>query len=195
MTATEWLTLVLVAITGFYAWATLRILKANEASVAAMRDQQEAEQRPYIAVRPFIRPGTTLVCLELCNDGRSAATDVCLSMSESYLFNGEEHGSDLAKAPAFTRPINGLSAGARHVYILGAGHQVLLRNDTRCPMVFTVKAAYKFGARTYSEDCIIDLHPMVQATSVPDPVVDELKNVVNQLKTLQKTVANLSPQE
>lgn len=47
MTATEWLTLVLVAITGFYAWATLRILKANEASVAAMRDQQEAEQRPY----------------------------------------------------------------------------------------------------------------------------------------------------
>lgn len=194
MNATEWLTLALVLITGFYAWATLRILKANEASVASMRDQQEAEQRPYISVVPFVRPGTTLICLELRNTGRSAASDVRLRMSSDYLFNGEEHGRNLAAAPAFTRAISGLAPGAQLVYNLGVGHNVLLRGDSRCPMVFSVHAAYSFGARSYAEENVIDLHPMVQANSVPDPVADELKDVVKALEALTQAVTGLKPE-
>lgn len=41
MSSTDWLTLVLVVVTAFYAWATYRILRANEAVVKAMQDQTE----------------------------------------------------------------------------------------------------------------------------------------------------------
>jgi hypothetical protein len=46
MTNTDWITIVLVIITAFYAWATHKILRANEAMVSAMRDQQNAAMRP-----------------------------------------------------------------------------------------------------------------------------------------------------
>jgi hypothetical protein len=47
-TNTDWLTLELVVITGFHAWATLKILHANEAMVSTMRDQQNAAMRPDV---------------------------------------------------------------------------------------------------------------------------------------------------
>lgn len=37
MTNTDWLTLALVSIMGFYAWATLKILRANEAATLNVR--------------------------------------------------------------------------------------------------------------------------------------------------------------
>ncbi len=61
MSNTDFLTLALVVITAFYAWATLKILRANEAMVAAMRDQQNAAMRPYITVSIHIRTGTQLL--------------------------------------------------------------------------------------------------------------------------------------
>lgn len=192
LTPTEWLTLALVIITAFYAWATLRILKSNQASVAAMNAQLEAQQRPYVTLVATVRPGTTLICLELLNTGKSAATDVRLRLSENYLFNGEEGGRNLAEAPAFTRPIASVSSGTRLVYLLGMGSNVLGRSDARCPMVFTVNATYKFGAHSYTEDHVVDLHPMIQATAVPDPLVDQLKEVTKEIKGLTQTVAGLN---
>ena len=73
LTATDWLTLALVVVTAFYAWATFRILRANEGVVAAMREQTEALLRPYIVVSASPRVGTTLLCLEVRNTGRSPA--------------------------------------------------------------------------------------------------------------------------
>lgn len=192
MNPTEWLTLALVVITGFYAWATLRILKANEASVAAMKDQMEAQQRPYVVVVATVRPGTTLICLELLNTGKSAASNLHLRMSNDYFFNGEEHGRNLAESPAFTRPITSLASGARLVYLLGVGFNVLGRSDARCPMMFTVHASYNFGSRSYAEDIVVDLHPMVQATAVPDPAVDQMKEIAKELKELKQVVVSLN---
>jgi CBS domain containing-hemolysin-like protein len=72
MSVTDWLTLALVIltgalaiITGFYAWATFCILEANKAAVQAMRQQTEAQLRPYVVVAPTVRIGTTLLCLEV----------------------------------------------------------------------------------------------------------------------------------
>ena len=50
----EVLTTLLVVITGFYAWATCRILRANEQVVSVMQEQSEAINRPYIAVSTFL---------------------------------------------------------------------------------------------------------------------------------------------
>lgn len=52
------LTALLVVITGFYAWATFRILRANEAVVKVMKDQLEAQGRPYVHPSLFVVPGT-----------------------------------------------------------------------------------------------------------------------------------------
>jgi len=60
MTNTYWLTLALIVITAFYAWATLKILRANEAMVSTMRDQQNAAMRRYILVSTSVRTGTQL---------------------------------------------------------------------------------------------------------------------------------------
>ena len=49
----EVLTAILVLITGFYAYVTFRILKANEKVVAEMGNQTESINRPYINIRPF----------------------------------------------------------------------------------------------------------------------------------------------
>ena len=54
----EILTAVLVIITGFYAWATFRILRANEKVVSVMEKQAVAMGRPYVTVTPFVLPGT-----------------------------------------------------------------------------------------------------------------------------------------
>lgn len=69
MSTLEILTSVLVLITGFYAWATYRLLKANERAVSAMRKQTaefirlEAYDRRlkvYDAISRFI--AETLIC-------------------------------------------------------------------------------------------------------------------------------------
>ena len=65
MTNTDLLTLALVVITAFYAWATLKILRANEAIVSTMRDQQNAAMRPYISVTTNLRTGTQLFYLSI----------------------------------------------------------------------------------------------------------------------------------
>jgi len=46
MSINELLTATLVVVTGFYAWATFRILKANDKVVDVMRKQNEALIRP-----------------------------------------------------------------------------------------------------------------------------------------------------
>lgn len=45
---TDWFTLALVIITAMYAWATFKILCANQAAVNAIREQTEAQLRLYV---------------------------------------------------------------------------------------------------------------------------------------------------
>ena len=82
MTNTDWLTLALVVITAFYAWATLKILRANEAMVSTMRDQQNAAMRPYILVSTSVRTGTQLLYLSIKNVGKTAALGLKLSLDK-----------------------------------------------------------------------------------------------------------------
>ncbi|MEW8505505.1 MAG: hypothetical protein AB2598_02295 [Candidatus Thiodiazotropha sp.] len=54
----DYLTGALVIITGFFAWATFRILRANEKVVEVMHEQAEAVTRPYVSVDPVLEPDT-----------------------------------------------------------------------------------------------------------------------------------------
>jgi hypothetical protein len=121
LSATEWLTGALVLITGLYAWATLRILRANEAVVAAMKEQTEAQLRPYIVVAAAPRIGATLMCLSIENAGRTPAENLRLNMDRNFYQNAQRNDDEnIAKLSAFTEPIRSLAPGARIVFILGS---------------------------------------------------------------------------
>jgi len=89
MSNTDLLTLALVVITAFYAWATLKILRANEAMVSTMRDQQNAAMRPYITVSANIRTGTQLFYLSIKNVGKTAALVLRFISSHTYSLSRE----------------------------------------------------------------------------------------------------------
>lgn len=81
---TDWLTLALVIITAFYAWATFKILQANQGVVQAMEAQTEAQLRPYVVARVTAQPGTTLLLLQIENTGKSPALDLRLHMDKEF---------------------------------------------------------------------------------------------------------------
>lgn len=180
MTTTDWLTLSLVLITAFYAWATFRILRANESVVLAMRQQTEAQLRPYVVVSPTVRTGTTLVCLEIQNTGKSPAVNLRLRMDRDFYPHAEkrEH-ENIAKLPAFTQPIESLAPGTRLVFILGVGGTIFSpsADEALCPKVFHVHAEYSHAGQSYSEDSIVDARPMLHSAVVQDPVATEVERL------------------
>ena len=186
---TDWLTLVLVLVTAFYAWVTFRILRANEAVVSAMESQTEAQSRPYVVVSVAPRIGTTLLMLEVQNTGRSPAVDVRLKMDKEFFPHGERReGGNISALPAFTEPIESLAPGSRLQFILGAGGTIFATgmDETICPKVFSVRAIYEFAGHHYDENNTIDFRPMLHSAAMQDPVAEELKRLRELLEKLLK---------
>ena len=186
---TDWLTLVLVLITAFYAWATFRILRANEAVVAAMESQTEAQARPYVVISVAPRIGTTLLLLEVQNTGRSPAVELYLKMDKDFFPHGERRESEnIAALPAFTKQIESLAPGSRLQFILGVGGTIFASgaDETLCPKVFSVKAQYKFGGHYYDENNTIDFRPMLHSAAMQDPIAEEVKRLRESIEKFLK---------
>lgn len=186
---TDWLTLALVLITGFYAWATFKILRANEAVVAAMEGQTEAQLRPYVVVSIAPRIGTTLLLLDVQNTGRSPAINLRLKMDKDFFPHAERREQEnIAKLPAFTEPIESLAPGARMQFILGIGGTIFASgvDEALCPKVFSVKAAYQYAGHLYEEVNTIDLRPMLHSAAIQDPIAEEVKRLRESLEKLLK---------
>lgn len=129
MSTTDWLTLALVVITAVYAWATFKILRANEGVVSAMREQTEAQLRPYVVVCAAVRTGTTLVSLEIQNTGKSPALNLRLRMDKDFFPHAERRESEnIAMLPAFTETIESLAPGARMLFVLGVGGTIFSKD-------------------------------------------------------------------
>ena len=80
----------LVLITSFYAWATFRILKANEGVLAAAKDQSEALTRPYVSPVLYLVPGTNIFALRIENSGRTAARNLTLTLDRDFFRFGKK---------------------------------------------------------------------------------------------------------
>lgn len=103
---TELLTGALVVITTFYAWATYKILRANENVVEAMREQALAALRPYVVVAPMLEVDNPVFYLRFSNTGKTAAENLRLSIDKSFFKFGEKtQNRDLATFTAFNQPI------------------------------------------------------------------------------------------
>jgi hypothetical protein len=189
LSATDWLTVALVVITGVYAWVTFKILRANEAVVQAMNQQTEAQTRPYVVVSASPRIGTTLLLLEIQNTGKSPAVALRLTMDRDFYPHAERRESEnIAKLPAFTEPIESLAPGARLAFILGVVGTIFgtKADESLCPRVFSVHAAYSHASHAYSENSTIDLRPMLHSSVLHDPVAAELERLRQSLEKVLK---------
>lgn len=189
MTNTDWFTLTLVLITAFYAYATFKILRANEAMVTTMRDQQNAAMRPYIIISANVRMGTQLLYLSIKNVGMTAAIDLNLSMDKSfYQFGEKREERNIANSVAFSQTINSLPPDGQFLFLLGNGPTLYgeSNSDELSPLLFTVTANYRSITDSYTETSIVDLRPYIN-TDVPyDPIVEELRSLRQEVTRLVK---------
>lgn len=194
MVSTDWLTLALVVITAFYAWATLRILRANEAMVAAMREEQVAVMRPYIHISIHVRTGTQFLYLLIKNVGKTAAIDLKLSIDKNFYQMSENRDDrNIAKSAAFTNVINSLPPDGQLLFLLGSGASLFgsANNDELSPLMFSVTAEYLAGERRVKESSIIDLRPYIRTDIPQDPIVEELSKMRQSIDSLGRSVGNL----
>ena len=189
MTNTDWLTLALVLITAFYAWATLQILRANEAMVVTMRDQQNAAMRPYILVSANLRMGTQLLYLSIKNVGKTAALDLKLSLDKSFYRLGEKREErNIANSAAFSRAIDSFPPDGQLLFLLGNGPTLYSGSNTEelSPLVFQVTASYRSGTEVVSETSTVDLRPYINTDVPHDPIVEELEKLRQEFVKLSK---------
>jgi hypothetical protein len=188
------LTALLVVITGFYAWATFRILRANEAVVKVMKDQLEAQGRPYVHPSLFVVPGTNIFGLRIKNAGRTAANDLRLTIDKDFFLFGErKEDQNLRTMNAFSAPIASFPPNAEIEFWLAQGPGVFAENvdQTIVPRIFSVRAAYTFSDRTVSESTTLDFGPYLNANIPRDSVVTELEKIRKSIETLALNVKKL----
>lgn len=177
----EYLTAILVFVTAIYAYLTLRMAKASEASVEAVREQSEAMLRPYITVAPFIRPHTTFLYLRVSNTGRTGAQNVRLTLDRDFFQFGEKNNpaKNLRTMTAFSAPIDGFPPGVELIFALAQGW-VIFGGDGKpdvCPVQFNVTATYEFLGKRVEEVNRVDLRPYPSTEGERNPVVEELERI------------------
>lgn len=191
MTNIDWLTLALVLITAFYAWATFRILRANQAMVSTMREQQNAAMRPYILVSTSVRTGTQLLYLSIKNVGKTAALNLKLSLDKSFYQLGEKREDrDIANSAAFSRVIDSFPPDGQLLFLLGNGPTLYGGSNTEelSPLQFQVTVNYMSGSESISETSIVDLRPYINTDVPHDPIVEELGKLREEFKKLSKAL-------
>jgi hypothetical protein len=186
----EVLTGLLVLITGFYAWATLKILRANERVVEAMYEQQVAATRPYIVVAPSLEVDNPIFYLRIANEGKSAALNLKLSIDKSFFQFGERaKHKDISTLPLFNNVITSMAPGAEVVLSLAQSFKVFAGGETEQPEMprhFTVSAEYEFADRKVHEAHVVDLGPYYGANVAQDAYVRKLSSIAESLDKLAK---------
>lgn len=191
MNFSEWLTLANVLLTAVFAGLTFFILRANRASVSAMREQMADQNRPFVTVTVQIRMGTSVIQLLVKNVGRSPAQHLRLRLDRDFFQFGEKGaGRNLAEQPAFSQTIDCLPPMSELLFDLGMGHEIFAAgaDQMACPHTFTVSVEYGHAQNKYNEQIHVDLRPYI-GTSVPKhPVVEELERVRQSIDKLTSTV-------
>lgn len=183
----EALTALLVLITAFYAWATYRILKANETVVEVARLEAENLARPYVVVRAFTVSDSPLLHLEIENTGKTPAFELRLELDRDfYQFGEKKEDNNLRALEVFQKKIDCFSPGAKLPFYLAIGNQIFAggADADLMPLVFTVTASYSFGNKTVKEKTTIDLRMYRNSALVADAVSAELKNIRDAINKL-----------
>jgi len=187
----DYLTGVLILITGFYAWATFRILRANEKVVEVMHEQAEAVTRAYVSVAPILEPDNPIFYLRISNTGKTAANKLKLTIDKSFHKFGEKSGErDLATFAAFNQVIQSFPPGAEITFSLAQSFKLFAEDADKeiLPQSFTITAEYSYASKTVKEDSIIDLKAYLGADIPQDPYIRKLKDISKAIEMVAKNV-------
>jgi hypothetical protein len=190
----ELLTAGYLAVTIFYAWATFKIMQANQRTLTALQDQTDALLRPYVSISVVTLPNNVVFYLRIANTGKTGAENLRLTMDRDFYQYGQQSRPNLRTIPAFQQPIEQLPPGTEISFGLAQGFVILGENadPSLTPPVFTITATYSYGQKTVTETTTIDLRPYMQGRTVPDPIVDELKQIREKaLKDIADQIGNL----
>jgi hypothetical protein len=180
----EALTAILVVVTGFYAWATFKILRANERVVDVMREQAIAATRPYVVVASALELDNPIFYLRVSNVGRTAAINLRMTMDRSFYQFGENE--DLASSTAFNQCIDSFPPGAEITFALAQGFKIFEgeTENPKLPRTFSVTAEYEFADHKAREVNRIDLRPYRGAGIPQDAYVRKMKEIGDSLKKI-----------
>lgn len=186
----EILTAILVVVTGFYAWATFKILKANENVVEVMKQQNDVLMRPYITVNTLVHPKHPLIHLKITNSGKTPAKDVRFEIDKPfYQFGrkGEEH--NIAEFPVFQNPIECFPPDTSLYFDLAQGFVIFGKdaNHDVTPSKFSIKVTYSYGGKTVEELTQIDLNPYLNSRSEPNPLIEELEKIRKAIESIKQS--------
>jgi hypothetical protein len=176
----DFLTAALVLITAVYCFITYKILRANEAAVAAMREQSEALVRPYIAVAPYVPPKGWIFFLRIQNVGKTAARNLRLEIDRDFFRFGQVNENDnLRNFNAFKFPAASFPPGSDLLFHLATGPDLFGENadDAVTPATFNVTASYEALGRIVTETTYVDLRPYAESSPPPDSLIDKLDEI------------------
>ena len=183
----EILTAILVVITTFYAWATFKILRANEKVVEVMHEQAVATSRPYVVVAPILELDNPIFYLKISNLGRTSAINLRLTLDKSFFKFGEDSKQrDLANFTAFNQLIHSFPPGAEITFSLAQGFKIFegSTENPKLPHTFSVTAEYEFAGNKVHEVNKIDLRPYIGADVPQDAYIRKLKEISESLKNI-----------
>lgn len=191
----EILTGILVIITGTYAWATFKILKANENVVNAMREESLAIRRPYIIVAPVLEYDNPVFYLRITNTGKTSAENLKLSIDKSFFrFGNKKKDNDLATFSAFNNTIDSFPPGAEIIFSLAQAFKVFKNNneDSNLPQTFIVKASYEYSGLMFDEENRIDLRPYINADIPQNAQIRKLRDIIESLRKISESLSRKS---
>lgn len=187
----EFFTAVLVIITAFYAWATYRILRANEKVVEVMHEQAEVMTRPYISIASVLEPDNPIFYLRISNTGKTAALNLTLTLDKTFFQFGEQsEEKNLGSHPAFTQTIDSFPPGAEIVFSLAQAFKIFSEDaKNMLPTSFCIIAKYSYGDKVVEEKNIIDLRPYFGANVPHDPYVRKLKDISKAIDNVARSIS------
>jgi len=169
----NYLTLILVLITGWYAWHTRQTVKA-------MREQNERLIRPYVTVR-LTRDRTDYILL-VENTGRTPAKDLRLEVDQEFHCLGNSDFA-LSNEALFAKGIGTFPPGSEVGYTLA--HTVQMMADPKpgeMPDQFSVTARYSYQGKDVEEEFEINLRQFAKNILVYRGARRELKDIRKALR-------------
>lgn len=195
----EILTALLVVITGFYALVTFRMLKANHAVIELMAEQSENMTRPYVTITPFLLPERIIITLRIVNTGRTAASNLKLTIDRDYYRYGRKNDdNNLAKFVAFNEVIESFPPDAELLFDLAQTSLILCddADSAVTPALFSITAEYSYSGKTVVEKNIIDLRPYKRTNPNRDVLLTGIKEVGEKIEKgsekLSRAIESLS---
>ena len=177
----EILTTLLVLLTGYYAWTTNRILKANEDTVAAMKEQNEAISRPYVQATIGLLVDAPVYVLTVKNHGQTMAKNLKLSIDREFFAMGRKKLNEL---PAFNQTIESFPPQAEFNFWLGTGADI--HGSGEEPEGFQIEIKYEYSDKKVNEKTMIDFRPFLLSDMPRHHVAHAIKKLTEEVVGISK---------